>query len=176
MSDSHNTERDLRRVKLVNMVTLPATFILVAMGFALSQPVGLVRAVSFGLLAFSVVLNLVTMRLVGQGTGGRVLRLARIYLNLGVNIALVYVLGHHWPPMWLILVLPAVSTAIYGSRRRTLVSCLQASAAIVVIHFLDRHQSALVWGEAASQVVFLAALCFLINESMRTGEPSTGPR
>lgn len=172
MNDSLKTERDARRVRLVNLFTLPLAFLLVVMGFAMSQPTGAVRVETLVLLVFSVVFNLVTVRMISHGQGGRGLRLSRIYINLAVNIGLVYLLGRHWMPIWMILALTPVSAAIYGSRRHTSVACIQASAALLGVRLLYGNQSVMEWGHTFSHVLFVVAISFMINESMRTGDPS----
>lgn len=176
MTDSLRTERDMRRVMMVNMFSLPLVFVLVAMGFALTQPAGTVRVASLGLLVFSVAFNLITMKLIGQGVGGHAFRLTRIYTNLAVNVALVYLLGRHWLPMWLILVVTPVSAAIYGTRRHTAIACVQTVTAILGIRLLYGHQSVIQWGEGFAQALFVTCLSFLINAAMRSGEPPAGER
>jgi hypothetical protein len=170
MKDPIQTERDAQRVMLVNLITLPLTFLLVAMGYALAQPVGNVRSLSLGLLIFSGFFNVGTIWLIRRGMGHG-LRLTRIYVNLAVNAALVYLLGQHWQPMWMILALMPVSAAIYGTRLQTLVSCIQSCTVILLIQLLFRHHSVMEWGEAFSRVFFVATMSFLINESMRVGQP-----
>ena len=174
MTDPQKAVRDMRRVRVVNKFTFPLSILLVVMGLGLAQPVGTVRTLSIGLLAFSVLFNYLSVHLIQQESG-RSLRLTRIYGNFAVNVALVYLLGQFWSPMWLILVLAPVSAAIYGSRRRTIIASTQASAAILVIHFFRRENSPLEWGEQIAYVLFIFLLSFLINESMRAGEPPMGP-
>ncbi len=171
MTDPQKALRDMKRVRVVNKYTFPLSILLVVLGLALAQPMGMVRYASVGLLAFSVLFNFLSVQLIRQESG-RSLRLTRIYGNFAVNVALVYLLGQFWTPMWLILVLAPVSTAIYGSRRRTIVASTQASAAILVIHVFRRQNSPLEWGEQFACVLFIFILSLLINESMSAGDPS----
>lgn len=175
MTDLPTTTRDMRRVMLVNMLTLPLTTVLVILGFGVAQPVGTVRTVSLVLLLASIGFNLLSLHLIRRGVG-RPLRLSRIYLNLAINVALVYLLGAYFPPMWLILALSPVSSAIYGTRRQTLVSFSQSATALVAIPMIHGIHSPLGVGEVIAQVLFVGVISFLINESIRTGEPAMGPR
>jgi hypothetical protein len=174
MNDSGNFQRDTKRVALTNVYTFPLTVILLAMGLALSQPVGLVRNTSLGLIFFYVAFNLVAVRMVARGSG-HIFRLVKLYTNLAINSAVVFILGQHWSPMWLILVLAPVSAAVYGTRRQALVSAAQASVILLIIQALRGRSSALDWGEQLAQVFFVVILTLLIN-SARAGEPAPASR
>jgi hypothetical protein len=174
MNDSDHLQRDTKRVALANIYTFPLTVILLAMGLALSQPVGLVRNTSLGLIFFYIAFNLVAVRMIAGGAG-HTFRLVKLYTNLAVNSAVVFILGQHWEPMWLILVLAPVSAAIYGTRRQALVSAAQASVILLAIQALRGGSSALDWGEQAAQVLFVLILTLLINSS-RAGAPPPAAR
>jgi hypothetical protein len=168
MTEIQTTTRDLRRVFVINMFSLLLTFSLSFIGFFVTQPAGIVRVTSASLLIGSLIFNVVFLRMLRQGSG-HVLRVVRIYFNLAVNVSLVYLLGHYFSPMWLILAIAPVSSAIYGTRRQMLLSSGYAVGSLIVITVLRGIHSPLGAGELISRVLFIVVLSLLINESVRTG-------
>ena len=169
MTDSVSSQRDTKRVSMANMYTFPLTVILLVLGLALSQPVGVVRNTCLGLIFFYIAFNLVAVRMIAGGAG-HLFRLVKLYTNLAVNSAVVFILDKYWPPMWLILVLAPVSAAIYGTRRQALISAIQASAVLIVIQAVRGPSTPIDWGMQVSEVLFIMILTLLINSSRQVGE------
>jgi hypothetical protein len=167
------TNHDVRMVVLVSRYATPFAILLVLMAIILSAPMGYVRNVSIGLLAFSVFFNVVAVRLI-QNLVEKFpwIKRARMWTNLAVNIALVYLLGPFWPPMWLLLALTPIATAIYEGPTQALLASSGTAALIVAIHLIRGGGSPHEWGQVLSYASFIVLLSLLINELTQASYPN----
>jgi hypothetical protein len=162
---SPELDHAVKRMELVNRYATPFAALLVLMAIFFPSPIRFVRDTSVVLLAFSVAFNLLTVALIRRKPEmlDR-LRKPRMYLNLTVNVVLVYNLGPYWPPIWLLLALTPIATAIYASPRQSLVSSIQISALILGIQLVHGGSSLVQWGQTLSCAAFVVFLCLLLND------------
>ncbi len=170
--DNAALSREVKHVVLVNKYATPLAIFLVVMGIYLSEPVGAVLYVSLSMLVFSVLLNLSAVPVIKRhGSAKPWLAKARLCINVSVNIILVYCLSGYWTPIWLLLALTPIATAIYENRQKTLIASIGTSLALLLIH-LVRSQSDTVspvtWGPYAAYGLFIILLSLLINELVQT--------
>ncbi len=167
------SNRDVRLVVLVNRYATPFAIGLVTMAIVLSSAMGTVRDVSIGLLLFSILFNIVAVGLIRRLAETKPwMKKARMWTNLAVNIALVYLLGPFWPPMWLLLALTPLATAIYGGPTQTLLASSGIAALIVAIHLLRGGGSPHEWGQVLSYAAFIVLMSMLINELTQASFPN----
>lgn len=173
MTTSTQSNRDVRLVVLVNRYATPFAFLLVASGIILASPEITARNIGIGLLFFSIFFNVVAV--------GAIRKLAetmpwikklRMLINLAVNVVLVYKLGPFWPPMWLLLALTPIATAIYEGPTQTLLVSSGTSALIIGIHLLRGGGSPHEWGQTMSYAAFIILLSLLINELTQASYPN----
>ena len=162
------TELKAKRALLVTHYATPFAVVLVAAGIVLSQPLSPYREISEGLLLLSIGFNYAAIGWIEKhkATSLWLIRL-RLVLNLAVNIGLVYMLEGFWPPMWLLLALTPIASAIYGSRAKTLLASFSVAAVLLAIHALHGPHSPLEWGVECTNALFIILLSLLINEFLR---------
>lgn len=149
---------------LVGRYATPLAVLLLGLGIAASQPAGSVRAIAVGLLAFGITFNLAAVRWIRRAQDPSGFIHSRVAVNLAANALIVYFLGGHWKPIWLLLALAPVATAVYDSRARTLVSALGASALLLGIQATRPFSSPLDWSEQMANSLFIVLLSLLINK------------
>ncbi len=91
----------------------------------------------------------------------------RIITNFVANIALVYLLGTFWGPMWLLFVLTPVATALYASWSRTFVTAAVSSAALLGIYYSRGLEGSVGWGQAALHAAFIVFISLFVNSIAR---------
>lgn len=165
---SPDMEAAVRRTRLVTRYAMPFAIFLVALATFLPTPIRFARNLSLGLLAFSVAFNLITVAMIGRRPEliPR-LRGLRTYTNLAVNVVLVYQLGPYWPPIWLLLALTPIATAIYASPRQSLTTSLLIAAVIMGIHLVHGGSSLVDWGQTLTRAAFVIFLSLLLNDMAR---------
>ncbi len=121
------------------------------------------------LLAFSVFYNLFFFKIIASLTDETrsLLGKSRATLNLWVNVLLVLILGRTWPPIWLLLTLSGVATAVYGTRERTLVTAAFLSFLLVAINLFLHMTSPLEWGIVIVKAAFILLTSLMINDLAR---------
>jgi len=165
MKNTPQTSYDTELSILINKYATPLAILLTALGIVLSQPTGAVRIISLSLLVFGIVLNTVTLYAIKRSTETKAWFMElRMCLNLGVNTILVYFLGAYWPPIWLLLALTPVATAVYSTRAQTLRVSGGVSFLLLVIHAARRLNSPAEWGQQIACVIFILLLSLMINE------------
>ncbi len=153
-----------RMAVLVSRYATPLAIALVSMGVVLAQPQGTTRNIVIGLLFWGILFNHFILSFIKRdGPGCGFIKL-RLLVNLATNTLMVYFLGSHWPPIWLLLALTPIATAIYSSKARTLLASGAVSAILLVLHGLRGAHSAMEWGTQAAQAAFIVLLSLLINE------------
>lgn len=165
MTSPQALAHDVRRLELVNRYATPFAVLLVIMAIFFPSPIRAVRNLSIGLLTFSVFFNLFTVGLIRRRPEilPRLKKL-RMYTNLAVNVVLVYALGPYWPPIWLLLALTPIATAIYASPRQSLISSLLISFLIMGIHLAHGGSGLAEWGQTLTRASFVIFLSLLLNE------------
>lgn len=165
MTSPQPPNRAVYRVELVNRYATPFAVMLVLMATFFPSPIRHVRNLSLALLAFSVSFNLITLAVIRRRPELLPrLRGVRMYANLAVNVVLVYELGPYWPPIWLLLALTPIATAIYLSPRQSLTTALLISLLILGIQLLQGGSSLVQWGQTLSCAAFVVFLSLLLND------------
>ena len=155
----------VRLVIIVNRYALPLAIILITFGVAFSQPQAHVRNLSLGLLILTTIFNLGTVEIIKRGVKvSPWLIKMRLFFNLGINAVLVYLLGGYWPPIWLLLSLTPIATAVYGTRMRTLLTAIGISLLLLGIHALRGLNAPVDWGQQAAYASFIILLSLMIND------------
>src|SRR6185295_2099130 len=91
----------------------------------------------------------------------------RIVTNFVANVALVYLLGTFWGPMWLLFVLTPVATALYASWTRTFVTAAISSAALLGIYYSRGLEGTVGWGQASLHAAFIIFISLFVNSIAR---------
>ena len=165
MNPVQETSYDAELAVLINRYATPLAIILTILGIALSHPTGNVRVASVALLVFSIVFNTAALSAIKRAGGKKPWFMGwRMGINVGVNIALVYLLGASWPPIWLLLALTPIATAVYSTRTQTLRVSASMSFLLIVIHAARHLNSPAQWGEQTAYVIFILLLSLMINE------------
>jgi hypothetical protein len=173
MTPLQPSPRDFRLVVLVNRYATPFAILLVVLGIVLSSPQGSVRNMSIALLAFSIFFNVMAVGVIRSLSESMPwIKKARLLINLAVNFILVYILGPFWPPMWLLLALTPIATAIYEGPAQTLLTSAGTSALIVIIHLIRGGNTPHQWGETISYAAFIILMSMLINELTQASYPN----
>jgi len=157
--------RDVKRVELVNRYATPFAILLVAVAVFLPSPVTYVRNICIALLAFSIVFNIVTVSLIRRKPQILPkLRKFRMYVNLAVNIVLVYYLSPYWPPIWMLLALAPIATAIYATPKQSMVNSMISAMVLLIIHVVQGGSGLVRWGQTLSRAAFIIFLSLLLND------------
>lgn len=162
-----------RRVMLVGAYATPLAFILGTLGIFLATIPEKEQLVCAGVLGFTVFYNVVFpffFKNLSQDLRGVNVHI-RLYLNLAVNSVLVYFLGDSFHPIWLILALTPIASAIYGSRRNTLIKAAVVSAILLGIQAARPDRTSLAWGEQAAHISFIVLISLLVNRLASLASP-----
>ncbi|MFH1725224.1 MAG: hypothetical protein ABII00_11475 [Elusimicrobiota bacterium] len=150
---------------LVSRYATPFAVVLVTGGLILSRPLSPVLELSIGLIIFGFVFNMYGIRLIQAATGSpKYLIHVRVTVNLTTNVLLIYYLGLHWHPMWLLLALTPIATAIYDKRGRVIYVSATVCMLLIAIHAAHGSISPLEWGEQLAQVAFIFLMTLMIND------------
>ncbi|MEW6368272.1 MAG: hypothetical protein AB1714_26885 [Acidobacteriota bacterium] len=163
------------RATLVGRFMTPLALLLGGAGLVWAElPVG-VLSVCVGLLLFGAVFNLGFPRLLGEDSLDAVGRHVniRLYLNLLVNTLLVYFLMPAFEPVWLILALTPIATAVYGSLKQTAANAAIVSVIVMGLAVLDPENVLKDWCEAAARVAFVLLISFMIHGLAQRPLPRT---
>jgi hypothetical protein len=165
MKNQQKTSYDMEFAILINRYATPLAILLTALGVALSQPKGTVRIISITLLVFGIVFNTASLSVIKLAHEAKPWFMElRLCINLGINLTLVYFLGGYWPPIWLLLALTPIATAVYSTRAQTLRVAAGVSVLLLAIHSARRLNSPMEWGQQAACVAFILLLSLMINE------------
>ena len=173
MNDPQSLSRDAKLAILVNQYSAPFAIFLIALGITVSQPQGIVRIVSVGLLFLGIIINMATASFLKRNTGVKPWFLEfRLCANLGINIVIVDLLGSYWPPIWLLLALTPLATAIYSTRARTLRVAIGVSLLLLAIQATRPVHSPMEWGQQIAYAAFILLLSPMINDLARLAKLS----
>ena len=126
------------------------------------------------LMLFSLVFNVASVPLASRMTDrsrGLFAKL-RAALNLWINVVMIVILGPVWPPDWLLFMLPAVATAVYGDRKRTLVTAGFLSSILALVNIFIGTRTPLGWGIVATEASFMALTSLMINDLVHASDAS----
>jgi hypothetical protein len=162
------------KLALVGRYATPMAAVLIGVGLIFAPLDPIPRWIGAALLAFSFLLNLFFVPLVSRLSERTRDRLAksRATVNLWINVVLIYLLGRVWSPIWLLLVLSSVATAIYGTRERTLVTASFLSGLVVLINVLHQSFTPLDWALVFVKVIFIYLSGLMINDLAHPRKPS----
>jgi hypothetical protein len=165
MTSPQNSDHAVQRVVLVNRYATPFAALLVLLAIFLPSPVRHVKYISLLLVSFSVLFNQITIAYIKSRPDIMPrLKNLRMYTNLGVNVVLVYHLGPYWPPIWLLLALTPIATAIYASPKQSLITSLMIASLIMATRVLQGGNSLVAWGQTLTCAAFVVFLSLLLNE------------
>lgn len=163
-SDRPASPIEVEMASLVTLYATPLAVFLVILGLIFARPSGRIKELSFGLLVFGLLFNLSLARFLKtyRGNARRLIRL-RLFTNLVVNILLVFFLGKYWTPVWLLLVLMPLATAIYESLDKTIAASVSVSFILLTIRILQHPAKPLEWGEHLAYAAFIIMLSLLVH-------------
>lgn len=152
-------------VTLVGYFATPFALFLGCMAVAFTNNEGWEKTLSLGLLGFAAFFNSVFPRFLRQQSVTDKSKNVkfRLYMNLMVNSVVVYLLGDEFRPLWMLLALTPIATAIYGNRARTLTNALTASVLLIVIQAVRGGASATDWAQLAVEIAFIVLISLLVN-------------
>ncbi|MEK7745177.1 MAG: hypothetical protein AAB576_00745 [Elusimicrobiota bacterium] len=156
---------NVQKALLVSRYATPLAILLVVLGIIVSNPEGWARDISLFLLCFGILFNLAAgwwMRKKDQVHPA--FMGFRLALNLGSNILIVYLLGGYWSPIWMLLALTPMATAIYDSRAKTLGISAGVVFILVLLQALRGMNSPLDWGQVAARGCFIVLMSLMIND------------
>ena len=148
---------------LVSRYATPLAILVVAVGLALSPPRHPQREICLGLLIFGIVFNVTITRILDHGGGAWLFKLRR-WTNFFNNLVTVYLLGPYWTPIWLLVTLTPLATAITGSRRSTIVTATMTSVALIIIHSTRGHNFCLEWGQQIIYAAYIFLISLMVND------------
>jgi hypothetical protein len=94
----------------------------------------------------------------------------RLITNFCINIALVYMLIDFWGPMWLLLLLTPVATAVYETRQKMVIATSLSCLALIAIYFHNGLYGVNFWAQGLNHIFFVALLPFFIKNLAEEGE------
>ncbi|MBI4370051.1 MAG: hypothetical protein HY547_07465 [Elusimicrobia bacterium] len=152
-------------VQILNRYLTPFAVILVGTGILLSSPSPNISRLSWAILAFNIVFNYATAALAYR----RPLTLPkiafiRVPVNYITNIALFYMLGTSWEPMWLLFALPAIATAIYTDQQQTIQTSISVIIVMLTAYALKGTYDIFEWTKFSVYAAFIIFLSLFIQK------------
>jgi len=161
-------------MNLLNLYFTPFATVLVLVAIYFSQPEKYITYISIGTLVLSLIVNhwfsRNTYRFINWS---RQLKLVQVWLTFLWSAVLVYFLMPYWAPMWLLLVMPAVTAALYQGRLQTLVTGCVCGAAILGMLYLRQLSvgmplGAQHWAMGFIQAAFVPVLGLFVHSMAQT--------
>ncbi len=100
-----------------------------------------------------------------------VLLIVRMSINIIVNIFLVYYLIETYTPIWFLLMLTPIVTAVYFTRLKTFFCALGMSALLFIIEAMHGFETSADWGSTFSRIIFIVLLSLFINAISQKSSP-----
>jgi len=155
-------------IRIVDRFFTPFALALVASSLYLGFAEPKIKAFSIGLVIFLGIFNELTAWMAKRRMEWAVpIGSTRIVTNFVANVALVYMLGTFWGPMWLLFVLTPVATALYASWLRTFVTAAISSAALLGIYWSRGLEGPVGWGQASLHAAFIVFISLFVNSIAR---------
>ncbi len=173
-SDKYDSQR---LVTLVGYFATPFALFLGGLAVAFTDNESWQKSLALGLLGFAAFFNSVFPHFLKQQD---VVKKAwnvkfRLYMNLVVNSVVIYLLGDQFPPLWLLLALTPLATAIYGDQKRTLINALTASGVLLVIQAVRSNTQAADWAVVSVEIAFIVLISLLVNGVSNMAVPPEKP-
>jgi PAS domain S-box-containing protein len=155
-------------IRLVDRFFTPFASMLVLAGVCMGFAESSTKHVAIGLLIFTFAFNEISVVLARkhQDWTRRIGNL-RLVTNFAVNVALVYMLGTFWGPMWLLFVLTPVATALYAEWQRTFWTSVISAGALLAIYASRGLEGAVGWGQASIHAAFIVFISMFVNSIAR---------
>ena len=155
-------------IRLVDRFLTPFALALVVSSLYLGFAEPRAKAIAIGLVVFLGLFNEISSWMAKRRQEWAVpIGNTRILTNFVANVALVYLLGTFWGPMWLLFVLTPVATALYASWKRTFVTAAISSAALLGIYWSRGLQGPVGWGQASLHAAFIVFISLFVNSIAR---------
>ncbi len=166
MTEKQEMFHDQNLASLVGRYATPLAILLVSFGIFFSPPTKFFLCLSIGLLLLGMIFNLSYGRIIKHldDKARGIMAKFRMGINVGINAVLIYILGNHWQPMWLLLALTPIATAIYSTRKHTIGMSLSVSVLLLLIHLTRGDNAPHAWGQQIAYVSFILLISLMINE------------
>lgn len=156
---------DVRKTHLVNRYFTPLAVLLVTNGVILGQPPFPQRDLAFAFLILGIAFNYFSNRWIDRSPASAGWKLnVRIYVNIAVNVVLVYLLRPYWAPSWLLLLLGPLASAMYGQRAKALGTAFFNAAALLAIGALRGYASPIEWAQELTYGLCILLLSLAVYE------------
>ena len=155
-------------IRLVDRFFTPFASMLVLAGALMGFAETWSKHVSIALLLLLFIFNEVSVALARKHVNwAKKIGYTRIITNFVANVALVYMLGTFWGPMWLLFVLTPVATALYADWSRTVITALISAGALLAIYASRGLEGAVGWGQASIHAIFIVFISLFVNSVAR---------
>jgi PAS domain S-box-containing protein len=155
-------------IRLVDRFFTPFASLLVLAGVLIGFAETWAKHLAIFLLLFTFIFNEVSVALARKHVAWtKTIGNTRLVTNFLANIALVYMLGTFWGPMWLLFVLTPVATALYAGWQRTLWTSVISAAALLGIYASRGLEGAVGWGQASIHAAFIVFISMFVNSIAR---------
>jgi hypothetical protein len=151
---------------LVGRYATPLAAILAGTGLALAPLDAAPRKIAVFLFVFGLLFNFCFVPLSEHMSdqSRSLLAKSRATVNLWINVILVLLMGRVWHPIWLLLTLSSVGTAIYGTRQRTLITVTFLSFLLVLVNVVQGLTTPMAWGLVLSKAAFIVFMGLMVND------------
>jgi hypothetical protein len=123
----------------------PLAITLIVQGLYVAVPAGSLRKLCVGLVLTCVFFNIGMLYFIMRlDTYRHMIIRVRVVFNLIFNVLLVYLLGGYWPPIWLLLSLTPIATAIYGTLVETIVAAVGTCVLFLAIYVAQINTGSLI--------------------------------
>lgn len=157
------------KTNLVSKFFTPLATLLVVSGIVLAWPDSPIRECLFGLVVLTFFFNYWTSRWIDASPAPWKLTL-RMDVNLLINISLVYFLFAKWPPIWLLLYLSPLASALYGAQSKVIGQSFLAAAVLLVVHHLQGSGDPMAWAQTIAYAMSLILLSLAVYELARVAK------
>jgi hypothetical protein len=155
-------------IRLVNRFFTPFALVMVVAAMELGYAEPKVYRTALALAIFLAVFNEASVWLARKRTDWTFpIGYTRLAVNFVTNVSLVYMLGTFWGPMWLLFVLTPVATALYADWKKTLVTAVISSCALLGIYGSRGLEGAVGWGQASLHAAFIVFISLFVNSIAR---------
>jgi hypothetical protein len=161
---------------LISWYMTPFAILLVFLGVYYGKPEGTNAMFAIAIVLSSALMNVTSVLLMQQSPERMVVyRNFRVVLNYVANFILLCLLIPVWPEVWMLMLLMAIATAIYGSLQSTYIHCIAFGALLFGISYLTGELGGIKTGQTLMHVLALFFLAPFINRLVEHYKPeSTG--
>ncbi len=159
-------------MNLLNLYFTPFATSLVLLAIYFSEPDKTTKYSAFAILVVSLIVNhwfsKNTYRFIGWTNR---LKQIQVCLTFLWSLMLFYLLFPYWAPMWLLLVMPAVTAALYQDKLQTFITGLISAATVLGVYYLrwrGNEIPAQLWAQAAVHAAFIPVLAMFVHALAQT--------